>query len=173
MTEHGQCVPPLDFQPTGTPLADELDPSPPREGRPVLQYADWSDRLEIGLPLIDEQHKRFFDLAASFSGNGDEVRVMKTLAILSDYIRSHLRDEEALMAAAQYPGLAAHCRLHAEFRHMLGDLLKRARKLSLDEIAEEVKYLVNGWFYQHILTVDFEYAPYVVPGHPFRPQGTG
>jgi len=131
--------------------------------RRPLQYAEWSDRLELGLPLIDQQHKRFFELAASFSGNGDEVRVMKTLAILSDYVRSHLRDEEALMAAAHYPGLEAHCRLHAEFRHMLANLLCRARKMTLDEIAEEVKYLVNGWFYQHILTVDFEYAPYLVP----------
>jgi len=130
----------------------------------VLQYADWSDRLELGLPLIDEQHKRFFDLAASFSGNGDGVRVMKTLVILSDYIRSHLREEEALMAAARYPGLEAHRLLHTEFRLMLADLLGRARKMSLDEIGEEVKYLVNGWFYQHIITVDFEYAPYLVPG---------
>jgi hemerythrin len=145
------------------------DPSSPGRDRPRLHYAEWSDKLEMGLPLIDQQHKRFFDLAASFSGQGDEVRVMKTLAILSDYIRSHLRDEEALMVAAHYPGLEAHRRLHAEFRHMLADLLGRARKMSLDEIAEEVKYLVNGWFYNHIVTVDFEYAPYLIPGHPSRP----
>lgn len=137
---------------------------------PSLKYADWSDRLEIGIPLIDEQHKRFFDLAASLSNNLDEVRVIKTLAILSDYIRVHLRDEEAMMAAAHYPGLMEHSRLHAEFRHMLAALLGRARQMSLDRIAEEVKYLVNGWFYNHIATVDCEYAPYVAPGHPARPQ---
>jgi hemerythrin len=145
----------------GTP-ADRANADP-------LIYADWSEALEMGLPLIDAQHKRFFELAASFQGNGDEVRVIKTLAILSDYIRSHLRDEEALMAAAHYPGLEAHCRQHAEFRSLLAALLGRARQMSLDAIADEVKFLVNGWFYRHIITVDFEYAPYLVPGHPGKP----
>lgn len=150
---------------------DESDPTFLGSNRPSLQYAEWSERLKLGIPFIDEQHKRFFDLAASFSGNGDEVRVIKTLAILSDYIRLHFREEEAMMAAAHYPSLEAHCRLHTDFRHKLADLLGRARQMSLDEIAEEVKYLINGWFYQHIITVDYEYAPYVVPNHPSRPQG--
>ncbi|MFY9328053.1 MAG: hemerythrin family protein [Georgfuchsia sp.] len=155
-----------DFRPVQKIPTEGLDPSAPRDSRPQLQYAEWSDLLELGIPEIDEQHKRFFDLAESLNGNGDEVRVMKTLAMLSDYIRQHLRDEEAMMAATRYPGLKAHCRLHADFRRMLGDLLGRARKMSLDEIAEEVKYLVNGWFYQHIVTADSEYAPYVMPDHP-------
>ena len=156
--------------PTRTRLCSGRDPALPGGGYPPLQYAEWSDQLELGIPLIDEQHKRFFDLAASFTGSGDEVRVMKTLATLSDYIRSHLREEEALMAAAKYPGLEEHCRLHADFRRMLADLLGRARQMSLDEIAEEVKYLINGWFYQHIVTVDFDYAPYLELGHASDPH---
>jgi hemerythrin len=173
MIEHRRNTLSLGFRPKGNPPTDEPNSSLAGKGRPALKYAEWSDRLELGLPLIDEQHKRFFELAASFNGNGDEVRVMKTLAILSDYIRSHLRDEEAMMAAAGYPGLEAHRSLHAEFRQLLADLLGRARKMSLDEIAEEVRYLVNGWFYNHIITVDFEYAPYLVPNHPSRPQSDG
>lgn len=159
-----------DFRSVPTRPAAGFGPSAPDERHPQLQYAEWSDQLELGIPLIDEQHKRFFDLAAGFAGNGDEVRVMKTLVILSDYIRSHLRDEEALMKAAKYPGLEEHCRLHADFRRMLANLLGRARQMSLDEIAEEVKYLINGWFYQHIVTVDFEYAPYLVLNPPSRPH---
>jgi hemerythrin len=142
-------------------VTDAVSGTPPV--RPVLQFAEWSDVLELGLPLIDAQHRRFFELAASFSGQDDQVRVMKALAMLSDYIRSHFRDEEQLMAAGNYPGLEAHCRLHADFRRMLADLFRRARGMTLDEIADEVKYLINGWFYHHIVTVDFEYAPYVVP----------
>ena len=150
-------------QQADTSLADDPDVLLLGGERPPLQYAEWSDCLELGIPLIDEQHKRFFDLAASFSGNGDEVRVLKSLVILSDYIRVHLHDEEVMMAAAHYPSLEAHCRLHAEFRHMLAALLGSARKMSLDQIAEEVKYLVNGWFYQHIIKVDSVLAKYLVP----------
>ncbi len=130
---------------------------------PDLPIAEWSDRLELGIALIDEQHKRFFDLAASLNVGTDEIRVMKTLVTLSDYIRTHLREEEALMVAASYPRLAEHSHQHAQFRQMLGNLLSRARTMSLGEIADEVRFLINGWFYQHILTEDFAYAPYLMP----------
>jgi hemerythrin len=141
-----------------------LHPSARVAGYPVMNYEDWSDRLELGVALIDEQHKRFFDLAASLNGSKDEIRVMKTLVTLSDYIRTHFHEEDALMLAVKYPRLLEHRRLHAEFRQMLGDLLSRARTMSLEEIADEVKWLINGWFYLHIVTEDFAYAPYLAPG---------
>lgn len=151
------------------PATDAVErQSLPGVGRSLLQLAEWSERLEFGVPEIDAQHRQFYELAASFDGNTDQVRVMKTLALLSDYIRRHFRDEEELMAAWNYPGLKAHCRLHAHFRHMLADLFSRAGHMALDEIGEEVRYLINGWFSNHIVTVDFEYAPYVAPGHAVR-----
>jgi hemerythrin len=130
---------------------------------PDLQIAEWSDRLELGIALIDEQHKRFFDLAASLKVSNDQVRVMWTLVTLSDYIRTHLQEEEALMVAVNYPRLEEHRRLHTHFRQMLRDLLGRAHQMSMGKIADEVKFLINGWFYQHILTEDFAYAPYLAP----------
>ena len=44
---------------------------------------------------------------------------------------------------------------------MLRELLDEARKLSLDQIAERIEALINGWFYQHILTVDAAYVAVV------------
>lgn len=141
---------------------------------PLLERVEWSQRLELGIPEIDRQHRRFFELAASFGRDQDEIRVMKTLAILSDYIRTHFREEEVLMRIGQFPGREAHCSLHAQFRQMLADLIGRARTMSLDEIAEEVRYLINGWFSHHIITVDAEYAPYVVPlGATARQRSAG
>ena len=131
----------------------------------VFHTAVWSADLETGIHGIDDQHKRFFEIAASFSGENDQVRVMKTLVLLTGYIRVHFSDEEKLMSAAQYPNYEAHCRLHAQFRYMLSDLLSRARTMSLDEIAAEVRYLINGWFYNHILVEDFDYVPFLVSGH--------
>lgn len=58
-----------------------------------VEYTEWSASLEVGLPLIDDQHRRLFALAASFEGDGDQIRVMKTLATLMDYIKGLSRDE--------------------------------------------------------------------------------
>ncbi len=44
---------------------------------------------------------------------------------------------------------------------MLYELLENAKQMTLDEIADEVKFLINGWFYNHILVADFAYMPSV------------
>lgn len=121
----------------------------------------WSEKIEVGLPAIDSQHKQLFDLAATFAGNGDQIRVMQSLAILCDYVNNHFREEEEMMAACNYPDLEAHKKLHVEFRGMLLKLLDNAKHMSLDEIADAVKLLINGWFYNHILVVDFKYVPVI------------
>ncbi|MBN8450074.1 MAG: bacteriohemerythrin [Candidatus Accumulibacter necessarius] len=126
-----------------------------------FELAEWSSKIEVGLPMIDEQHRQLFDLAATFRGAGDQIRVLKSLAMLTEYVKVHFREEEELMASCHYPALEAHRRLHGEFRRMLFELLENAKQMTLDEIADEVKYLINGWFYNHILVTDFDYVPTV------------
>ncbi|MEF8715798.1 MAG: hemerythrin domain-containing protein [Accumulibacter sp.] len=126
-----------------------------------FELAEWSSKIEVGVPAIDAQHRQLFDLAATFGGDGDQIRVLKTLAILTEYVKVHLHEEEQLMIACHYPGLEAHRKLHREFRRMLFDLLENAKRMTLDEIAEEVKFMINGWFYNHILVADFDYVPSV------------
>ena len=124
-----------------------------------FELAEWSEKIEVGLPSIDRQHKQLFDLAASFRGNGDQIRVIKSLATLTEYVKVHFREEEAMMLACRYPDLEAHRQLHGEFRDLLFKLLENARNMTLDEIADQVSFLINGWFYHHILVVDFAYVP--------------
>lgn len=126
-----------------------------------MRYQGWSESLEFGLPSIDSQHRQLFDLAATFDGNGDQVRVMKTLVILSQYVRDHFREEEMLLEACRYPSLEAHREQHRKFRHMLVSLSGRAAHMTLDAIADEVRQLINGWFLNHILRTDRDYLPWV------------
>ena len=126
-----------------------------------VTLAEWSQKLEFGMPMIDSQHKQLFDLAATFAGNGNEIRVMKTLVMLNDYIKVHFRAEEEMLAALDYPDLEAHQRHHAEFKGKLLKLLDSARQLTLDEIANEVQYLIYGWFSKHIMQVDVAYVSWM------------
>jgi len=117
--------------------------------------------IEVDVPHIDAQHRRIFELAATFTDCGDQIRVMQSLAALCDYVKTHFREEEALMASCAFPGIEAHRRQHEECRTMLVKLLADARHMSLDQIADEVQRLINGWIYNHILTADSAYAPYL------------
>jgi hemerythrin len=120
--------------------------------------ANWSPAIETGLPEIDAQHRNLFELAASFRGEGDQIRVMRALSMLAEYANTHLRDEEAMLQAIGFAGLEAHREQHRLFRAMLRALLDESRHLSLDQIAMRIEELINGWFYRHILTVDAEYV---------------
>lgn len=122
----------------------------------------WSPSIEFGIPEIDNQHRALFELAASFRGQGDDIRVMKALNILCDYANVHLRDEEELLVKISYPDIEAHRQAHLEFRKMLRDLLQEARHLTLDQVASRVEALINGWFYNHIRHVDTQYIPTVI-----------
>jgi hemerythrin len=134
----------------------------------------WSPSIEFGIPDIDDQHRELFQLAATFRGQGDEIRVMKSLAILCDYAKVHLRDEEELLARIGYPDIEAHRQAHSEFRKMLRHLLQDARSLTLDQVADRVEALINGWFYNHIMRVDRLYIPMVVAykAYQSRPRDT-
>ena len=126
-----------------------------------LSLADWSERLVFGIDRVDTQHKQLFDLAATFEGNGDQIRVMKTLALLANYVKIHFSEEELLLERCGYPKLAEHRELHKLFKTMLQQLLVDAKQLTLDQIADRVQYLINGWFYNHIMIADLDYVPLV------------
>ena len=126
-----------------------------------MGLSECSSIIEVDVPRIDAQHKRIFELAATFSDDGDQIRIMKSLATLCDYVKVHFREEEDMMESCAFPGVEAHRKLHDECREMLVDLLNRARHMSLDQIADEVKLLINGWIYNHILSVDFTYVPHM------------
>ena len=130
----------------------------------TLDLENWSPAVEVGMANIDDQHRQLFDLAATFRGNRDQIRVMKSLVMLCDYARTHLRDEEAMLEAIAYPELEAHRQHHAFFRQQLKDLLAGAGGMTLDQIADAVERLINGWFYKHILEIDLEYVPYLRQG---------
>lgn len=57
-----------------------------------FELAEWSSKIEVGVPAIDAQHRQLFDLAATFGGDGDQIRVLKTLAILTEYVKVHLHE---------------------------------------------------------------------------------
>lgn len=133
-----------------------------------VRVTQWSSVIEVGIPEIDAQHRQLFDLAATFFGQGDEIRIMKSLAILCDYAKVHLREEEAMLVAIGYPDIEAHRGAHGEFRRMLRALLQDARNLTLDQIANRVDHLINGWFFNHVMHVDVLYVPMVVAHQAYQ-----
>jgi hemerythrin-like metal-binding protein len=116
----------------------------------------------VGVKAMDDQHVTLIKIlnelhAAMLKGHAQSL-TGPMLHTLADYTHTHFAEEEAMMAAAKYPGLADHKLKHRE-------LVKQGEEyvLSYDkgEISLNLKLLnfLHDWLTNHIQKVDMEYGP--------------
>jgi hemerythrin len=119
---------------------------------------DWTPDLSVGVEQIDNQHKELIRRMNAFfeSMNTDnQAKVMEMLGFLGDYVVSHFRDEEALQIKHNYPGYAAHRKLHQAF---MADVKQLSDDISKGGFTVATKSLVGStltnWLMLHIRKED-------------------
>lgn len=129
---------------------------PPASAFIEAQFAQWSEKFRIGVDDIDEQHRALFALinqlaqAALDPAKGQHLDVV--FRQLEEYTLKHFRDEEMLMAAAAYPGLAAHRASHVRFAKVVADA--KARYAAGDPPGLDTLLFFNAWLVEHIQRED-------------------
>jgi hemerythrin len=126
----------------------------------------WDDSLAVGVGLIDEQHKqlikRLDDLAKAVGENQGPTAVASTLSFLSEYAEYHFREEEAHMAALNYPGLAEQQAMHQEFRAVLKSLDVDFETDGASEyLAKQVNTFLIAWLAKHIQQSDSKFGKFL------------
>lgn len=128
---------------------------------------EWSDRYRIGIPLIDEQHKKLIDMTNElYIGclGGDEAAeayFLKTVHDAVDYVRFHFTTEERLLERINYPDIVGHKKEHENFvREILQQVqaFQEGKKFVPNVF---VRYL-RDWVLTHIAVSDKLYAAYLV-----------
>jgi hemerythrin len=118
---------------------------------------EWRDEFEIGVPEIDDQHRRLIAMLAGFYkalGHGPSRDALgELLTGLIDYTRYHFATEERLMLSADYPMLVAHRAEHAKFVTKVTDMAKRFAENRL-VISFEATEFIRDWLFSHILVSD-------------------
>ena len=88
----------------------------------------WSDDYLVGIQEIDQQHRRFFDAAHRLYDEilncQGEHAVGEAVEFLRHYAMEHFRTEEAFMRKHDFPRLAEHQQLHAQFFETLDQLVE-------------------------------------------------
>ena len=81
-----------------------------------LLYIVWNEKNNIGVPIIDEQHRGIVIAINSLYYFINERRTNKvlqpTLTILKQYTKLHFMTEEKLMKDANYPAVEEHILIH-------------------------------------------------------------
>ena len=80
---------------------------------------EWSEKLSIGVDLIDSQHKELFlkinGLVAAIKDHTCKYKISDVIKFLEDYIVFHFSEEEAYMRHNDYPEYLRHKAQHNYF----------------------------------------------------------
>jgi hemerythrin len=124
----------------------------------------WTEKLSVGVKSIDDQHTILFETinelhAAMMRGQARTI-VGTLLHTLADYTRHHFAAEEAMMAAAQYPGLAPHRIKHRELTKEVEGYVARYEQGDITLSMPLLNFL-SSWLSNHIQNTDKEYGPWM------------
>lgn len=123
---------------------------------------DWTDVLDIGLPELDDQHKKLISfsnslLQAMTVGKGEDI-LHDLFEELKDYTLYHFEAEEQYMITIEYPHLEAHKTAHqALVRHV--DQFSAALRgpgVSPNLVLD----FINNWIMVHIMEEDSQIGTY-------------
>lgn len=123
----------------------------------------WNDRLALGLPAIDHDHRRLVSLINALAGHkvrgGRHPELLTLFDELRDYAVTHFRAEERLMeeAAVSAAHRDAHHRAHAGFVAYL-DQAVPVLAANPDDIIEPLLAFLMKWLVQHIVGLDARMA---------------
>lgn len=120
---------------------------------------EWTPDLSVGVSVIDEQHKMWFQYANDLFEAGQKHKaseyIGRLLDFLDDYTKKHFRDEEQYMTKIQYPGLSAQKQAHTAFIEQLNKLKKEYSESGGNILVIiNANQLVIGWLTSHITNMD-------------------
>ncbi len=124
----------------------------------------WYSELATGSRLIDDQHKRLFqlfnDLNDAAGRRQGEAEVRRTLTALSVYVVAHFRMEEELMSQCGYPERAAHHEAHEALRIQVEEMVDQYNAHLIDPT--QVLRMLTRWLVEHVLNDDKAMARFLI-----------
>lgn len=130
------------------------------DARPVRTIA-WTKDLEIGIPVIDADHKVLVSLLnqvfESVGDNEEKATLGSVLNSLVEYTEYHFSREEKLQEVAGYGDLTAHRARHVALAGQVTDIRRRFDADPETVRGEEVLDFLRDWLVDHIKGHDFAY----------------
>jgi hemerythrin len=126
----------------------------------------WTKNLEVGVTLIDEQHKKLFEKAdrlfeAGKNGKSKES-IVQMFDFMDNYTKTHFRDEEKYMQSINYPNLNTQKQMHQNFINKLAELKKEydTNGANITVIINADSFIID-WLTNHISIEDKKIGEYV------------
>lgn len=130
-----------------------------------MALLSWSKQYLIGNDAIDSEHEELFRLLNNFHSRWIEVHARQDIAKVFNqlivYAEMHFRHEEQIMAAADYPQLADHQKIHESMIDTIFRLQQSYEEESLRLEMDTMKF-VKSWLVEHILENDYLFRDFLL-----------
>lgn len=131
---------------------------------PRLEPLKWSPRYETGVPALDAQHQRLFEIVEEVGARARGVDGRQGDAFeaifdrLADYAQFHFDFEEELQAEAGLPEAErrAHAETHRAFIREMQSLW--VRRADFEHAGEALYRFLAVWLIDHVLGDDLDSA---------------
>ena len=127
--------------------------------------AVWDDAYSIGLPHIDDQHKKLVSMINDLFLNCQKENTVKNVVFVqafssaAEYAQTHFRAEEEYLKQAGYPDLPEHKKEHEAFMTEVWGQFGKFQKDNLAPI--DLPRFLKKWLLNHIAVKDKQYAAYI------------
>lgn len=131
-----------------------------------MSMIEWSHEYSVGIPSIDNQHKRLIELINQLNqamAEGESASIVADiLQGLTDYTRYHFAYEEELFNQHSYPQTEQHLKEHANLIDRVEQFHYEFAQDPGGSISLELMQFLTNWLVSHIQGSDREYAGYLL-----------
>jgi methyl-accepting chemotaxis protein len=125
--------------------------------RPARPFFEWSDSLSVGVPAMDQHHKKLVDLInqlhAAMRQRQGRAAIGSALEELAKYVEYHFGAEEKLMRQHRCPGLEEQLTAHAGLVAKVTEL-RQQFATGQEGLGVEVLTMLKDWLVTHIQRKD-------------------
>jgi len=122
----------------------------------------WKPEYNLGIPIIDEQHRGIVTIINSLSFGMQYDRIKTTLKptvdMMESYAQIHFQTEEIFLELMDYPLIEEHKQSHQELTSKLNSV---GISSLLNRDPYQLMDFLKKWWIDHICTKDFEYRNYL------------
>lgn len=131
----------------------------------------WKDKYELGVPLVDSQHRELFrrvdaflqTLRSAASWEEKLQRVNETLEFMNSYVVEHFHDEEQYQKKIEYPGYVSHRKIHADMLHYVVQVTKEYKENGYSEqLMQQFAGKLMTWLINHVAAEDQRIAVHAI-----------
>lgn len=139
---------------------------------PHIWKIKWNDGMSVGIPEIDEEHKRFASLVNEFNraivDRMDLGEIKNRLQLILEDAERHFAHEERLFKQWNYPEAKDHANIHAKITREIQAVMDKYLSYDLASEWIETGLQVKDILITHVLMEDMKYAKYYRDFHAAR-----